>query len=348
MNRLQGVAAATIIVGLVSACAGNPHVGNPAAPIDVKDTGLGYRYSQTGHDLEHKQLLELLQASDADVEADLDGQGALLTLSTVVGVAGGALIGIPFGLWGAGEEEVPWHLAGIGAGTLSVGFPIAFGADARLHRAVLRHNARHGKGDVANLAPLRQLRSAWLLRSIYSGGYTLVDESVAAAGPAGDLSFAGVGVSYDWSMGYFVVPGLALSANILALSQLQPKITAESEELETDDALYVHLTAALAGATYYPFSGLGFYAQAAGGYGMESASHGETRVQPDASGLVLSGALGWDFTLAHPAALGVVVRGVYAPLGGELELATNGGATRTEPFVDRWTGLTLGLSLTYY
>lgn len=348
MNRFQRVVAATISVGFVGACAGNPHVGNPGAPIDVKDTGLGYRYSQTGRDLEHKQLVELLQASDADVRTDLDGQGALLMLSTVVGAAGGALIGIPFGLWGAGEGDVPWHLAGVGVGTLSVGFPIAFGADARLHRAVLRHNAHHGNGDVSNLAPLRPLRSAWLLRSIYGGGYTSVDETVEAAGPAGDLSLAGAGVSYDWSMGYFVVPGLALSANILALSQIQPKVTAAGEELETDEPLYLHLTAALGGVTYYPFPDFGFYAQAAGGYGMESGDHGETRVQPDASGLVLSGALGWDFTLAHPAALGVVVRGVYAPLGGELELATNGGAKRTEPFVDRWTGLTLGLSLTYY
>lgn len=348
MNRFAYAAAAALVVGLTGGCAGNPYAGDAKAPIDVKDTGIGYRYSQAGQDLQPKQLVALLEASEANVQADIEGRGALMAVSMVAGAAGGALIGIPLGMWGAGDAEVPWHLAGVGVGTLSVGFPIAFGGDARLHRAVLRHNAHFGKGDPDAIGPLRPLRSTWLLRSIYSGAYASVKETVEAAGPDGDLSLTGPALNYDWSMGYFVAPGLALSANILALSQIQPKVTAAGETVETDDALYLHLTAALAGATYYPFPNLGFYAAAAGGYGMESGDYGETRVQPDAAGLVLSGALGWDFTLSHPAALGVVVRGIYAPLAGELETTASGGSTQKTPFVDQWTGVSLGLSLTYY
>lgn len=348
VGRVSFTPVVTLLCSSLVACAHAPN-GNPAAPIDVKDLGIGYQYSQNGEPLERKQLMQVLAEGGAGLESEVSTQGRLYPLTQAMAIAGGALIGIPLGLWSADAGDPMWFLAGVGAGTLSVTFPIAIRADQRLHGAVLRHNAHHGVGSVASIPLLPAPRSGLLLRTGYSGAYVSVAESLEGVGTEGDLSFTGPGAGYDWSVGYSLISGLALTGSVLAVTQISPDVKAAGAKVDNEEMLLLHLTSLLGGLNYYPLADYGFYLQALAGYGAESASRGEQKVQTDAAGLVLAGTLGWDWSLGYPGAMGGFVRGLYAPLGGETpDNDSSGGTGNSVPFTNRWTGLAVGLSVTYY
>lgn len=331
--------------GLALACASGP-TGNPKAPIEVKDIVLGYQYSQGGEVLERKELLRVLEHGGAGLESETSVQRRVYVLTQAMAIVGGALIGVPLGLWSADQGDPMWFLAGIGAGTLSVAFPIAVGIDHRMHNAVLRHNAHHGAGSVASIPPLSTPRTGFLLRTGYSGAYLAVDETVEGVGDDGDLSFVGPGAGYDWSLGYSIIPGLAVTASVLAVSQILPTVKTGDEVVENGEPLVLHLTSALGGLNYYPLSDYGLYVTALAGFGKEAARRGEQKVQTEASGLVLAGTVGWDWTLGSPGHIGAFVRGLYAPLGGKAPVNDNSDDELS--FTNRWTGLAVGFSVTYY
>lgn len=349
MTCFKRVAAATIVVGLSSGCgAAAPYAGNPAAPIEVEEVAFGHRYSQAQQELDRAHLFRVLQQGGAPVTEELRGRGAIAAMAVIFGGLGGGFIGWPLGGAAAGDADQPWFLAAIGAGTLSVILPIEARADARVHRAVLLHNAHHGEGSLSSVPSLRPLRSSWLARSVFSGGYTTVDETIPSAGSTGDLSLSGPSAGYDWSLGYFLAPGLALTANVLGMTQITKEVSSEVPTIHGSADVLLHYTAALANLNYYFLPDLGLYGFAGAGYGVEAAENESTLVQPDASGLALSGGVGWDFTIANSGALGVVVRGLYSPLKGEFSEQAGDGTPQRMSFVDRWTGLSIGLSLTYY
>jgi hypothetical protein len=62
------------------------------------------------------------------------------TFATVLGYAGGFLIGWPIGT-AIGGGKANWGLAGIGAGILAIAFPVASGADKKTKQAVELYNA---------------------------------------------------------------------------------------------------------------------------------------------------------------------------------------------------------------
>jgi hypothetical protein len=339
-----GTLAGATILGLLAGCGSTP-MGNPAAPIDVKDVGVGYQYSQAGAPLEREALLRVLHSGGADLESEVEAQRRLYRLTQTMAIAGGILIGVPFGLWSADEPDPMWFLAGVGAGTLAVAFPIAYRGDQRLHTAVTRHNAHHGApGD--SMLPLLRPRTGLLLRTGYSGAYLGVDERIEGVGDAGTLSFAGPGLGYDWSVGYSVLPGLALTGAVVAVTQVLPAVKSAGEAVDNDEPLWLHFTSVLGGLNYYPFDSYGFYVQALAGYGVESARRGDTKVQTGASGLALAGTLGWDWSMAAPGAIGAFIRGLYAPLSGQTQINTLGDDA--VPFTNTWTGVAVGLSVTYY
>lgn len=346
-HGLQKVAAAAIVVGLASGCATRAYVGDPAAPITVNETAFGYEYSQSGYKLEGPGLGRLLKQGGANVTGDLRGRGAVLALGTIAGGIGGALIGFPIGNALGGGRNPPMFLVPVGMGTSIVALAIGRRSDARVHHAVLMHNAHHGKGDPSQIPPLHPLRSAWLLRSVTSGGYTAVDETMPSVGAAGYLSVMGPSASYDWSLGYFVTPQLALSGNVLAVTQVTDLVRSGGARPTDHGQVFLHYSAALANATYYFSPNFGLYAFAGAGYGIESSERGRAMVDPNASGLALSGGVGWDFTVGQAGALGLVARGLYSPLEGDFVRWADGKAQQT-PYTDRWSGVMLGLSLTYF
>lgn len=346
VNRFVGLAAALLAVGLAGGCV-RPYSGDPKAPIEIRENPFGYRYFQSGRKLGRTQLFRVLKTGSADVRAELKGQAGVVTLSTAVGLVGGFLIGWPLGRLMSGDAG-QLFLVPIGAGIVAPVFALELKADARVHRAVLLHNAHHGVGDIANIAPLSAPRTTWLLRSVVGAGYTAVDETIDSVGPAGRLSMTGPTGSYDLSLGYFVIPGLAVSGNLLGLSQITSVVSAEAGPAPRAAPGYLHYTGALANVTYYLVPDLGVYVVGGVGYGAESGETMSLAVQPGASGIALTGGVGWDFTVANSGAVGVVARGLYSPLGGTFDRQLGDDQTRETSFVDRWSGVTVGLSLTYY
>lgn len=343
---LRSMAAPALVVGLTAACARNHYQGDPTAPIDIKETGFGYRYSQAGHELNQDRVRRVLTRSQANLESEIQGYGAIVAMSVGFGTVGGALIGYPIGRQLAGDTYVPWFLALVGVGTVSVMLPIENRSDQRLLHAVRLHNANATTGDSAIVPPLRPLRSAWLARSVYGGGHTIVKETIPSFGESGRLSMSGPSLSYDWSLGYFVAPQLALSANLLGLTQLTSDADFGGDAVPNPTSAFLVYNAALVNVTYYVSPNYGLYALAGAGYGVESGESSRSVISPNAGGLALSLGLGYDFTIADSGALGVVVRGLHSPLHGDFSLPNN-GSQRT-PFTDRWSGVLLGLSLTYY
>lgn len=346
-HGLRKVAAAAIVVGLTNGCATRAYVGDPAAPITVHERAFGYEYSQSGQKLESGRLGYVLKHGGANVTADIRGRGAAIALSYVTAAVGGALIGYPIGTAQGGGKNPPLFLVPVGVGTAIVAVAIAGRSDARLHHAVLVHNAHHGKGDPSQIPPLRPLRSSWLLRSVYSGGYTAVDETIPSVGTAGYLSIMGPSASYDWSLGYFITPQLALAGNVLGVTQVTEFAKSGGLKPTGHGDVFLHYSAALANATYYFSPNLGLYAFGGVGYGIESSESSWAMVDPNASGLALSAGVGWDFTIGQSGALGVVVRGLYSPLEGDFVRWADGKAQQT-PYTDRWSGVMLGLSLSTY
>jgi hypothetical protein len=196
------------------------------------------------------------------------------------------------------------------------------------------------------MPPLPEPRAGFLLRTGYSGAYMVVNETVEGVGSDGDLSFTGPGAGYDLSLGYSVIPGLALTASVLAVTQISPTVKAGDEAVDNDEPLSLHLTSLLGGVNYYPLNNYGFYVQALAGYGAEAAERGEQKVQTNAAGLVLAGTLGWDWSVGSPGAMGAFVRGLYAPLSGKAPVSDT--SDEKVSFTNRWTGVAVGLSVTYY
>lgn len=347
VNRFVGFAAPILAVGLVGGCVKKPYNGEPNAPIEIRKGALGNEYLQQGRRLERAQLFRVLNAGSADVRSELQGQGAIRGLGLGVGSVAGALIGYPLGRLTGGDAGQMFLLP-IGASLASVVLAIESKADARLHRAVLLHNAHHGVGDVDSIAPLSEPRTSWLLRSVASAGHVVVDESIHSLGPEGRLTMSGPSFGYDWSLGYFVLPGLAVSGNLLGLSQFTNLVRAEAGPDPAGYPGYLHYNAALANVTYYVVPDLGLYAVGGVGYGAEFAETISVAIQPGASGIAFTGGVGWDFTIGKSGAVGVIVRGLYSHLGGTFDRDLGDGQERETNFSDRWSGITVGLSLTYY
>lgn len=212
-------------------------------------------------------------------------------MGNIVAGLGGALIGWPLGTLTYGDAS-ELFLVPIGASLLTVAFPILVRADARVHRAVLIHNAYRGVGELSSIPPLSDPRTSWLVRSVFSGGYAAVDETIHSTGRAGELSTSGLAVSYDWTLGYFVMPGLPVSGNLLGLAHVPSEVRSGGGPMPAGGTSYLYYTGALANVTYYFRPNLGLYAVGGVGYGTESGETRSIAIRPGASGIALSAGVG--------------------------------------------------------
>jgi hypothetical protein len=83
----------------------------------------GYKFEQNGKRLSWK---ELVNETESNIEANLLIKKAKSqnTISNMLAIAGGGLMGIPMGQLLTGREP-NWELAGIGSGIVFVGIPFA-------------------------------------------------------------------------------------------------------------------------------------------------------------------------------------------------------------------------------
>lgn len=100
----------------------------------------GYTYTKDGKNLTMKDLRMQLD-THAESAALFRKARTNNTIASILGTAGGALVGYPVGT-AIGGGDANWTLAGIGAGIIAVAIPVSSAANKRAKEAVDTYNIR--------------------------------------------------------------------------------------------------------------------------------------------------------------------------------------------------------------
>jgi hypothetical protein len=110
-----------------------------AQQIEMKKVFGGYKFSQNNENLTMSNLVKTMESNQQAFEL-IKKAKSKNSLASIIGFAGGGLIGWPIGTAVAGGEA-NWTLAGIGAGLLAVGIPISLSAINKAKEAVEIYNS---------------------------------------------------------------------------------------------------------------------------------------------------------------------------------------------------------------
>ncbi|QDH80704.1 hypothetical protein FKX85_17315 [Echinicola soli] len=104
----------------------------------------GYQYTQNGQHISFKHMTKAMESNPRAFDLIKKARTSN-TFASIVGFAGGALIGWPIGA-ALGGGEPNWALAGIGAGLIVVTIPISSSANKKTHQAVDIYNSAFNSG----------------------------------------------------------------------------------------------------------------------------------------------------------------------------------------------------------
>ena len=109
-----------------------------AQEIEMKLNPFGYKFVQNGQKLNWK---ELVGATDSNIDANqlIKKAKNQRTISTILGLVGGGLIGISL-TQSRSDEDPNWTLAYIGGGIAVVGIPFSFGAFNNVNKGIDAYN----------------------------------------------------------------------------------------------------------------------------------------------------------------------------------------------------------------
>ena len=110
-----------------------------AQKIEIKKVFGGYQYTQNGKTMTMVNLVNEM-GSNPEALQFIKKAKSDNVLASILGGAGGALIGFPLGTAMAGGEA-NWSLAGIGAGLVAIGIPISSGVNKNAKKAVELYNS---------------------------------------------------------------------------------------------------------------------------------------------------------------------------------------------------------------
>ncbi|UOY06834.1 hypothetical protein L0P88_23315 [Muricauda sp. SCSIO 64092] len=99
----------------------------------------GYKYTQNGKQMTMGDLVDAMESYQQSYELVKKAQSNN-TLASIIGFAGGGLIGWPIGA-AIGGGDANWTLAGIGAGLVAIGIPISSSANKKAKQAVELYNS---------------------------------------------------------------------------------------------------------------------------------------------------------------------------------------------------------------
>ncbi len=107
--------------------------------IEIRKAFGGYQLYHEGKQLKSKELKDLLKPNEQAYKQFKSSRSSN-TIATVLGYAGGFMIGWPLGT-AIGGGKPNWILAGVGAGLVAVAIPISIGSNRKLKRSVGIYNA---------------------------------------------------------------------------------------------------------------------------------------------------------------------------------------------------------------
>lgn len=106
--------------------------------ITIKKVFGGYKFYKGDKKLEMSELVSIMQPNVQALKEIKTAQSAY-TLATIIGGAGGAMVGWPLGT-AIGGGKANWLLAGIGAGLIIVSIPISQSFNSHSKQAVSIYN----------------------------------------------------------------------------------------------------------------------------------------------------------------------------------------------------------------
>ncbi|NKI25250.1 hypothetical protein HCG49_01580 [Arenibacter sp. 6A1] len=110
-----------------------------AQKIEIEKVFGGYKYSQNENQMTMKDLVKTIASNQQAFDLIKKAQSNN-TLASIIGFAGGGLIGWPIGT-AIGGGDANWTLAGIGAGLVAIGIPISSSANKKAKQAVELYNS---------------------------------------------------------------------------------------------------------------------------------------------------------------------------------------------------------------
>jgi hypothetical protein len=116
--------------------------------IEVKK-GFSTTFRQNGRNLTPKQLQEITQ-SNPEAKKEMQLAQSKNVVASILGTAGGALIGWPVGA-ALGGGEPNWTLAGVGAGLVAIGIPFSASYVKHATKAVQLYNGGQMQSSVPKL-----------------------------------------------------------------------------------------------------------------------------------------------------------------------------------------------------
>ena len=110
-----------------------------AQKIEMKKVFGGYKYTQNGNLMTVKDLANTMESNQQAFDIIKKAQSNN-TIASIIGFAGGGLIGWPIGT-AIGGGDANWTLAGIGAGLIAIGIPISSSVNKNAKQAVELYNS---------------------------------------------------------------------------------------------------------------------------------------------------------------------------------------------------------------
>jgi outer membrane lipoprotein SlyB len=110
-----------------------------AQKIEITKVFGGYHYTQNGNKMTMSKLVKVME-SNSDALKFIKKAKSNNVLATILGGAGGALIGFPIGT-AIGGGDANWTLAGIGVGLVAIGIPISSGVNKNTKKAIDLYNS---------------------------------------------------------------------------------------------------------------------------------------------------------------------------------------------------------------
>lgn len=143
ITRLMKTWGITLSVALALGCAHGRKM-DPNAAVHVQHGVLSNTYRQGGERLDTGSITETL-AQNPKTAGEIQAAKRFSVMATILGVAGGALVGYPIGqALGGGEPR--WVMAAVGGGMIVIAVPIGASADGHVQSAVEIHNTAFGAG----------------------------------------------------------------------------------------------------------------------------------------------------------------------------------------------------------
>ncbi|MBQ0768142.1 MAG: hypothetical protein KBT58_02550 [Bizionia sp.] len=110
-----------------------------AQKIEIEKVFGGYKYTQNGNQMTMKDLVKTMETNQQAFDLIKKAQSNN-TLASIIGFAGGGLIGWPIGT-AIGGGDANWTIAGIGVGLVAIGIPISSRVNKKTKQAVELYNS---------------------------------------------------------------------------------------------------------------------------------------------------------------------------------------------------------------